>query len=91
MLMASTDQLDMLTPVNEQGVNDPQIDQDEGNRPKRLSRDKQEIDEGLDAHKDDPKPARPGRPGDHSKTSRHDNEPKNQMAQPHVAAPVVIQ
>jgi hypothetical protein len=32
--------------VNEQGVNDPQVDQDENDRPKRLNRDKQDIGEG---------------------------------------------
>jgi hypothetical protein len=45
--------LDRLTSVNEQGVNDPQVDEDKGDRPKRLNRDKQEIREGLDAHEDD--------------------------------------
>jgi hypothetical protein len=56
--------------VNKQGVNDPQVDQDKGNRPKRLSWDKQEINQGLDAHEDDAKPARPGRPRNDSETSR---------------------
>ena len=62
--------LDTLTSVNEQGVNDPQVDQDEDDRPKRLSGDKQEIGEGLNAHEDDAEPACPGRPTDDSKPSR---------------------
>jgi hypothetical protein len=65
--------------VNEQGMNDPQVNQDESDRPKRLSRDKQEIGEGLDAHEDDAKPAGPGRPRHDSKTSREDNKAYNQV------------
>ena len=65
--------------MNEQGVNDPQVDQDEGDRPKRLSRDKQEIGEGLDAHKDDTEPAGPGRPRHNSKPSRQDNKTHDQV------------
>ena len=61
-LPGSIDGSDTLTSVNEQGVNDPQVDQDEGDRPKRLSGDKQEIGKGLDAHEDDAEPAGPGRP-----------------------------
>ena len=75
----SIDGLDRLTSVNEQGMNDPQVDQDEGDRQKRLNRDKQEIGEGLDAHKNDAEPAGPGRPRDDSKASRQDNKTHNQV------------
>ncbi len=54
--------LDRLTSVNEQGMNDPQVDEYEGDRPKWLNRDKQEVGEGLNAHEDDAEPASPGRP-----------------------------
>jgi hypothetical protein len=69
-LLGSIDELDTLTPVNEQGVNNPQVNQDEGDRPKWLNRDKEEVGEGLDAHEDDAEPASPGRPADDSKASR---------------------
>ena len=65
--------------MNEQGVNDPQVDQDESDRPKRLSRDKQEICEGLDAYEDDAEPAGPGRPRHDPETSRQNNETHNQV------------
>jgi hypothetical protein len=68
-----------LTSVNEQGMNDPQVDQDENDRPKRLNRDKQEIGDGLDAHEDDAKPASPGSPRDDSKPSRQNNKTHNQV------------
>ena len=91
MLIGST-WLDRLTSVNEQGVNNPQVDQDEGDRPKRLSRDKQEIDEGLDAHEDDAEPAGPGRPRHDSKPSRQDNETQKSGApSPTWPRPYVIQ
>ena len=70
---AILDGLDRLTSVNEEGMNDPQVDQDEDDRPKRLSRDKQEIGEGLNAHEDDAEPAGPGRPRDDSKASRQED------------------
>jgi hypothetical protein len=73
------DGLDALTSVNEQGMNNPQINQDEGDRPKRLSRDKQEIGESLDAHEDDTEPASPGRPRHDSKSSRQDNKTHYQV------------
>jgi hypothetical protein len=65
--------------VNEQGMNDPQVDDDKGDRPKRLNRDKQEIGDGLDAHEDEAEPASPGRPRDDSKASRQDNKTYNQV------------
>ena len=83
--------LDRLTSVNEQGVNDPQVDQDESDRPKRLSRDKQEIGEGLNTHEDDAEPAGPGRPRDDSKPAARTIRLTIRCHQPHVAGPVLIQ
>ena len=83
--------LDRLTSVNEQGVNDPQVDDDKGDRPKRLNRDKQEIGEGLDAHEEMPSQRAQAAPDMTPNPAARTTRLTIRCHQPHVDAPVLIQ
>ena len=60
--------------VDEQGVDDPEVNQDERDRPPRLHRNEQEVGHRLDADDHDSCPPRPRRAGHDSETGGQDDD-----------------
>src|SRR5678815_5257379 len=58
---------------------DPQIDQDDGERPPRLDRDEQEVRQGLKADDGDTQPPGPRGPGEDSESGGGDDESDDQQ------------